>query len=125
MDPYITDWLNLILRFLHLVTCIAWIGASFYFIWLDNHLLEPPQWKSDKGVKGDLWAIHGGGFYEVSKYRLAPAVLPDTLHWFKWEAYSTWITGFLLLSLMYYVGAQSYLIDPDVAALSQVQAGAI
>lgn len=122
VDPYITEWLNLILRFLHVVTAIAWIGASFYFIWLDNHLRQPPQWKIDQGVKGDLWAIHGGGFYEVAKYQLAPPALPTSLHWFKWEAYSTWITGFFLLALIYYVGAESYLIDKRVLELTQWQA---
>ncbi|TWX53693.1 urate hydroxylase PuuD [Colwellia hornerae] len=122
MDPYIAEWLNLILRFLHLVTGVAWIGASFYFVWLDNHLETPPQWKADKGIKGDLWAIHGGGFYEVAKYQLAPEKMPTTLHWFKWEAYSTWLTGFALLIVMYYVGAESYLIDPRVADISQMQA---
>lgn len=125
MDPYINEWLNLLLRFAHLVTGIAWVGASFYFVWLDNHLEQPPKWKDEKGIKGDLWAIHGGGFYEVAKYKLAPPQMPQTLHWFKWEAYTTWITGFLLLSLMYYVGAESYLIDKRVADLTQLQAIAI
>jgi len=125
MDPYLNEWLNLIIRFAHMVTGIAWIGASFYFVWLDNHLQKPPQWKEDKGVSGDLWAIHGGGFYEVAKYKLAPPAMPSTLHWFKWEAYTTWITGFLLLSLMFYVGAESYLIDKRVADLTQWQAIAI
>ncbi len=125
MDPYITEWLNLIIRFAHLVTGIAWIGASFYFIWLDNHLQKPPAWKDEKGIKGELWAIHGGGFYEVAKYKLAPAEMPTTLHWFKWEAYTTWLTGFLLLSLMFYVGADSYLIDKRVAELTQSQAIAL
>ncbi len=122
MDPYITEWLNLALRFAHLIVGIAWIGASFYFVWLDNHLENPPQWKKDKGIGGDLWAIHGGGFYEVAKYKLAPPEMPKNLHWFKWEAYTTWITGFLLLSLMFYVGAESYLIDKRVADLTQWQA---
>ena len=122
MDPYITDWLNLIIRFAHVITGIAWIGASFYFVWLDNHLETPPQEKADKGVSGDLWAIHGGGFYEVAKYKLAPPVMPTTLHWFKWEAYTTWITGFFLLVLMFYVGAETYLIDKSVADLTQLQA---
>ncbi|NRA72889.1 MAG: urate hydroxylase PuuD [Gammaproteobacteria bacterium] len=122
MDPYINEWLNLIIRFAHLVTGIAWIGASFYFVWLDNHLETPPQWKKDKGIGGDLWAIHGGGFYEVAKYKLAPEKMPTTLHWFKWEAYTTWITGFLLLSLMFYVGAETYLIDKRVADITQLQA---
>ncbi|KGJ97985.1 urate hydroxylase PuuD [Thalassotalea sp. ND16A] len=125
MDPYINEWLNLVIRFAHLITGIAWIGASFYFVWLDNHLEKPPQWKADKGIGGDLWAIHGGGFYEVAKYKLAPEKMPTTLHWFKWEAYTTWITGFLLLSLMFYVGAESYLIDKRVADISQWQAIAL
>ncbi|OUS28083.1 hypothetical protein A9Q98_08065 [Thalassotalea sp. 42_200_T64] len=125
MDPYINEWLNLVIRFAHLITGIAWIGASFYFVWLDNHLENPPQWKADKGIGGDLWAIHGGGFYEVAKYKLAPEKMPTTLHWFKWEAYTTWITGFLLLSLMFYVGAESYLIDKRVAVLTQFQAIAL
>jgi len=125
MDPYINEWLNLVIRFAHLITGIAWIGASFYFVWLDNHLENPPQWKKDKGIGGDLWAIHGGGFYEVAKYKLAPEKMPTTLHWFKWEAYTTWITGFLLLSLMFYVGAESYLIDKRVADLTQWQAIAL
>ncbi|GGJ00187.1 hypothetical protein GCM10007978_42400 [Shewanella hanedai] len=125
MDPYINEWLNLIIRFAHVITGIAWIGASFYFVWLDNHLEKPPQWKADKGVSGDLWAIHGGGFYEVAKYKLAPPQIPVNLHWFKWEAYTTWLTGFLLLSLMFYVGADSYLIDRRVADLTQFQAIAI
>ncbi len=122
MDPYITEWLNLVLRFAHLIVGIAWIGASFYFVWLDNHLETPPKHKDKQGIKGDLWAIHGGGFYEVAKYKLAPPQMPKNLHWFKWEAYTTWITGFLLLSLMFYVGAESYLIDKRVADLTQWQA---
>jgi len=122
MDPYITDWLNLAIRFAHVITGIAWIGASFYFVWLDNHLETPPQEKADKGISGDLWAIHGGGFYEVAKYRLAPPKMPTLLHWFKWEAYTTWITGFFLLSLMFYVGAETYLIDKSIADISQMTA---
>lgn len=122
MDPYLNEWLNLVIRFAHLITGIAWIGASFYFVWLDNHLQTPPQEKAEKGIGGDLWAIHGGGFYEVAKYKLAPPKIPSTLHWFKWEAYTTWITGFLLLSLMFYVGAETYLIDKRVADLTQLQA---
>tara|TARA_R110000737_G_scaffold53670_3_gene75425 strand:- start:1586 stop:2782 length:1197 start_codon:yes stop_codon:yes gene_type:complete len=122
MDPYLNEWLNLVIRFAHLITGIAWVGASFYFVWLDNHLQKPPESKAANGIGGDLWAIHGGGFYEIAKYKLAPPVMPTTLHWFKWEAYTTWITGFLLLSLMFYVGAESYLIDKRVADLSQLQA---
>lgn len=110
---YILDWLNLLLRWGHLITGIAWIGASFYFIWLDNSLEEPSDENKAKGIGGQLNSIHGGGFYEVAKYKLAPPTMPKTLHWFKWEAYSTWFTGFFLLVLMYYVGAQTYLIDPS------------
>jgi uncharacterized membrane protein len=124
-ESYIIEWLNLIIRFAHLITGIAWIGASFYFIWLDNHLEKPPAWKEEKGISGDLWAIHGGGFYEVAKYKLSPPVMPINLHWFKWEAYTTWLTGFMLLSLMFYVGADSYLIDNRIAKLTQFQAIAI
>jgi uncharacterized membrane protein len=96
------------------VVAIAWIGASFYFIWLDNHLEASP----DREFAGELHAIHGGGFYRAQKYRLAPAGLPKTLHWFKWEAYWTWITGFALLVLAYYLNPQLYLVDPAVMRLS-------
>ncbi|MEM1152333.1 MAG: urate hydroxylase PuuD [Pseudomonadota bacterium] len=122
MESYIVDWLSLILRWLHVITGIAWIGASFYFIWLDNSLEDPPRWKKDKGIKGDLWAVHGGGIYEVAKYHGAPEAMPEHLHWFKWEAYSTWITGILLLTVIYYFGAEAYLIDPRVAELTPLQA---
>ncbi|MFT7286917.1 MAG: putative membrane protein [Halieaceae bacterium] len=122
METYLVDWISLIFRWLHMITGIAWIGASFYFIWLDNSLEEPPRWKKDKGIKGDLWAIHGGGIYEVAKYAGAPETMPSHLHWFKWEAYSTWLTGMVLLIVIYYFGAESYLIDQRVAELSQWQA---
>lgn len=125
MSAYIVDWLNLLLRITHLITGIAWIGASFYFVWLDNSLEEPSEDNRKKGFGGQLSSIHAGGFYEVAKYRLAPPVMPEHLHWFKWEAYSTWISGFLLLTLMFYVGAQSYLIDPGKMALSPWQAIAL
>ncbi|MFK8048968.1 MAG: urate hydroxylase PuuD [Halioglobus sp.] len=122
MESYFFDWLQLIFRWLHVITGIAWIGASFYFVWLDNSLEEPPQWKKDKGIKGDLWSIHGGGIYEVAKYELAPEKMPETLHWFKWEAYTTWLTGMVLLIVIFYLGADSYLIDKRVADLTQLQA---
>jgi len=125
MESYIVDWLSLIFRWIHVITGVAWIGASFYFVWLDNHLQNPPQWKKDKGIKGDLWAIHGGGIYEIAKYQLSPEKMPETLHWFKWEAYATWISGMVLLAIIYYIGAESYLIDPRIAMLSQWQAIAI
>lgn len=112
------DWLNLFVRWFHVIAGVAWIGASFYFIWLDNNLRTPPKWKQDKGIKGDLWAIHGGGFYEVAKYAYGPEKMPETLHWFKWEAYTTWLSGFALLIIVYYFGASAYLIDPSVNAIS-------
>lgn len=112
------DWLSLFVRWFHVVAGVAWIGASFYFIWLDNNLRTPPKWKQDKGIKGDLWAIHGGGFYEVAKYAYGPEQMPQTLHWFKWEAYTTWLSGFALLIIVYYFGASAYLIDPSVNPIS-------
>ena len=115
MEAYLLDWLSLLLRWAHLVVGIAWIGASFYFIWLDNHLEQSP----DPKLAGELWAVHGGGFYRGEKFRLGPPAMPAKLHWFKWEAYWTWITGFFLLVLIYYAGAEIYLIDPSVMALSK------
>jgi uncharacterized membrane protein len=116
------DWISLFLRWFHVIAGVAWIGASFYFIWLDNNLRTPPDWKKQKGIKGDLWAVHGGGFYEVAKYEYGPEQIPEKLHWFKWEAYTTWISGFLLLSLVYYHGAAIYLIDSSVMDLTPAQA---
>ena len=114
MEAYLLDWLTLLARWAHIVVGIAWIGASFYFIWLDNHLEASPNAE----FAGELHAIHGGGFYRAQKYSLAPPELPKTLHWFKWEAYWTWITGFVLLVLVYYLNAEVYLIDPAVMKLS-------
>ena len=122
MESYIIDWISLIVRWVHMIVGIAWIGASFYFIWLDNSLEEPPQWKKDKGIKGDLWAVHGGGIYEVAKYHGAPEKMPEHLHWFKWEAYSTWLSGMVLLAVIYYLQADAYLIDSRIASLTQFQA---
>ncbi|MEO8344924.1 MAG: urate hydroxylase PuuD [Betaproteobacteria bacterium] len=126
MEAYASEWLQLLLRWVHLITGIAWIGASFYFVFLDNSLL-PPAKKSDAddGVGGELWAIHGGGFYHVQKFRVAPETLPQPLHWFKWEAYWTWITGFALFAVMYYAHADVYMIDRSVADLAPWQAVAI
>jgi len=123
MEAYIVDWLGLLTRWLHFITGIAWIGSSFYFIWLDNHLETPAEAAdAQKGVGGEVWSVHGGGFYHAQKYQVAPARLPETLHWFKWEAYSTWISGMFLLALLYWYGAEVYLIDPAVADLSRAEA---
>jgi uncharacterized membrane protein len=126
MEAYAIDWLQLVLRWVHLITGIAWIGASFYFVWLDNSL-EPPESSADadKGVGGELWAVHGGGFYVVRKFRVAPDALPRTLHWFKWEAYWTWISGFSLFVVMYYLNARTYLIAPGEDALSPLVASGL
>lgn len=120
MEPYIIDWLGLLGRWLHFVAGIAWVGASFYFVWLDNHL-EPPKEAGDrdKGVAGEVWSVHGGGFYHAQKYALTPPKLPETLHWFKWEAYTTWLSGVFLLALIYWYSAEVYLIDPRVMDLGK------
>lgn len=123
MDPYVVEWLNLILRWAHMIVGIAWIGASFYFIWLDNHLHKPlDPADAAKGIGGEVWAVHGGGFYTAKKFTLAPATLPPELHWFKWEAYTTLVTGFFLLCLVYYYGAEVALIDPSVMELTKPEA---
>jgi uncharacterized membrane protein len=114
IDAYILDWLNLILRWAHIITGIAWIGSSFYFIWLDARLNVPPRDPESKDVAGDLWAVHGGGFYHSQKYKVAPEKLPEPLHWFKWEAYWTWMTGFALYIVVYYLNASALLVDPAV-----------
>ncbi|MCB1755058.1 MAG: urate hydroxylase PuuD [Gammaproteobacteria bacterium] len=120
MEAYIIEWLNMLGRWVHMITGIAWIGASFYFVWLDNHLQTPKEAAdSEKGVGGEVWSVHGGGFYHAQKYKLAPPAMPDHLHWFKWEAYTTWITGMFMLALIYWYTAEIYLIDPNVAALSK------
>jgi uncharacterized membrane protein len=112
MDPYWLDWANLLLRAAHVVTGIAWIGASFYFVGLDSSLTRPAD-EADraKGVGGELWAVHGGGFYHQQKYPVAPARLPETLHWSMWESYSTWLTGFALFTVLYLFNAGTFLID--------------
>lgn len=124
MEAYIFDWLNLLLRWLHVITAIAWIGSSFYFVWLDNSLVQPtdPELK-EKGVGGELWAVHGGGFYNPQKYLLAPRQLPEHLHWFYWESYSTWLSGFALFSLLYLFNANVFLVDRNVFDMSASMAG--
>src|SRR6185312_4818070 len=113
-----------LLRWLHVVAGIAWIGSSFYFIWLDHSLEvpEPGSPEAQKGVAGELWAVHGGGFYNPQKYLVAPAKLPPTLHWFKWEAYTTWLSGSALLIVVYWLHAQTMMVDPAKLALTSGQA---
>ena len=126
MVSYLFEWIAFLVRWLHVIAGIAWIGSSFYFVWLDNHLQPPPpERNADPGVYGELWAVHGGGFYHSQKYRVAPPVLPTTLHWFKWEAYTTWLSGFGLLTLLYLVRAEAYLTDPSVTLLSKPLAIAV
>lgn len=125
MSAYILDWLNLLVRWFHFVAGISWIGASFYFIWLDDSL-DPPAKPGDgaRGILGELWSVHGGGFYHNQKYLTGPKdePLPQKLHWFKWEAYSTWLSGIAMLALVYYANATTFLIDPSVLKLTPAQA---
>jgi uncharacterized membrane protein len=126
LSDYWWGWANLLFRWLHVIAAMAWIGASFYFIALDNHLeapRDPDQRK--RGVGGEAWEVHGGGFYRIEKYTVAPERLPETLHWFKWEAYTTWLSGFGLFIAVYYSHASSYLVDKSVADLSSGGAIAI
>jgi uncharacterized membrane protein len=124
MDTYLLDWANLLLRWLHVIVAIAWIGSSFYFVFLDSSLTPPEdeQLKKD-GVSGELWAVHGGGFYHPVKFAVSPPKLPEHLHWFYWESYSTWLSGFALFLISYLWSPSVYLIDPKVMAWSP--AGAI
>jgi uncharacterized membrane protein len=126
LDPYLADWLDLLIRWLHVIAAIAWIGTSFYFVLLDQSLRRPKDPADETaGVAGELWEVHGGGFYRVQKYRVAPPVLPDHLAWFKWEAYTTWLSGFALMIVLYYADARASLIDPRVADLGSAAAVAI
>ena len=118
IDHHIIAWLNLTARWTHVIAGIAWIGTSFYFNWLDSRLTKPEN--AEEGIAGELWAVHSGGFYKVEKFQMAPDRLPKTLHWFKWEAYFTWITGAALLVLIYYLGADAYLLDARVSAITCV-----
>ncbi|HTC96669.1 MAG TPA: urate hydroxylase PuuD [Bradyrhizobium sp.] len=117
----LTEWLSLIFRWLHVVAGIAWIGSSFYFIHLDLSL--KPNSTLPDGVQGEAWQVHGGGFYRIVKYLVAPAQLPDELTWFKWEAYTTWLSGFALMVVVYYLDAELFLVDKSVLDLSPFQAG--
>jgi uncharacterized membrane protein len=126
VDPYLRDVLDVCLRLLHVTAGIAWIGASFYFVRLDLSL-RPPRASDDaeRGVAGEFWGVHGGGLYHSQKYRLAPAEMPDPLHWFKWEAYTTWLSGFALLVVLYYFDADTRLVDATVAGLEEWEAIAL
>jgi uncharacterized membrane protein len=126
MDPYLRDVLDACLRMLHVIAGIAWIGASFYFVRLDLALRPPKDAKdAEAGVAGEFWGVHGGGLYHSQKYRLAPAEMPEPLHWFKWEAYTTWLSGFALLVVLYYFDADVRLVDPSAADLDAWQAIAL
>jgi uncharacterized membrane protein len=125
VEAYLFDVLNFLVRSVHIITGIAWIGASFYFVMLDNSLHAPKKSSdTNNGVFGELWAVHGGGFYHSQKYMLGPKndTLDDNLHWSKWEAYSTWISGFFLMAIVYWYGADIYLIDTRVVNMSQATA---
>jgi uncharacterized membrane protein len=125
-SDYWWSWGDLVFRWLHVVAGIAWIGSSFYFIALDHHLAPPADPRdAARGVAGEAWEIHGGGFYRVEKFRVAPEQLPDPLYWFKWEAYTTWLSGFALLVAVYFAHASTFLVDKSVADLSTGEAIAI
>jgi uncharacterized membrane protein len=115
MEAYLLDWANLLLRWVHVITAIAWIGSSFYFVFLDNNLVKPTSPDLlEKGVDGAMWAVHGGGFYNPQKYMVAPKKIHTKLHWFYWESYSTWLTGFSLFTVLYLFNASTYLIDKSL-----------
>ncbi len=123
MEAHIVEWLNLLVRWVHFIIGVAWVGASFYFNWLENHLNRTsPQ---DKGIDGNLWAVHGGGFYHLKKFTNGPDKLPEVLHWFKWEAYMTWVSGMTLLAIVYYYNAKAMMIDSSVYDLTPTMAIAI
>ncbi len=126
MEGYLLEWANLLLRWLHVITAIAWVGSSFYFVMLDNSLSRPEHEDlKAKGVDGEMWAVHGGGFYHSNKYMVAPRwrPLPDNLHWSYWESYSTWLTGFALFTVLYLFNAGTFLVDRNVHDWSPVAAG--
>ena len=124
MESYYLDWANLLLRWVHVITAVAWIGASFYFVMLDNSLEKPQDAESlDKGVGGEQWAVHGGGFYNMQKYTLAPKKVPDHLHWSYWESYSTWLTGFALFTMSRIVPTSNS-ISPFFRPLAEICLGA-
>ena len=123
MESYLLDWSNLLLRWLHVITAIAWVGSSFYFVFLDSSLTPPvDEDLKRQGVNGELWAVHGGGFYHPVKFNVAPPKLPDHLHWFFWESYTTWLSGFALLSVSYLWNAGIYLVNPANPLMSPAMA---
>ena len=125
MEAYLLDWANLLLRWLHVITAIAWIGSSFYFVFLDNNLIKPTSPDLlEKGVDGAMWAVHGGGFYNPQKYMVAPKKIHTKLHWFYWESYSTWLSGFALFTVLYLWNAGTFLIDKSLMDWSPAVAGA-
>ena len=120
IESHIHEWIHLLIRWIHFIVGVAWIGASFYFNWLENNLnRKPPQ---DHGIAGNLWAVHGGGFYHLKKFKTGPEQLPAELHWFKWEAYTTWLSGMTLLVVVYYFNTKLYLIDPSAKELTSAKA---
>jgi uncharacterized membrane protein len=124
MEAYLLDWANLLLRWLHVITAIAWIGSSFYFVFLDNNLLKPTSPDLlEKGVDGAMWAVHGGGFYNPQKYMVAPKKIHTKLHWFYWESYSTWLSGFGLFTVLYLWNAGTFLIDKSLMDWAPATAG--
>jgi len=126
LDTYLLDWVNLLLRWAHVITAIAWVGSSFYFVFLDASLTKPddPELRA-KGVDGELWAVHGGGFYHPQKYLSGPKVLPAHLHWFYWESYSTWLTGFGLFTVLYLFNAGTFLVDKSLVDWAPATAVAV
>ena len=117
---HLMEWLNIIIRLMHITFGIAWIGASFYFVWLENALNRKEDVRDE--LAGNLWAVHGGGFYYLEKYKVAPKKIPKNLHWFKYEAYFTWLSGFSLLFVVYYFNAQAFLVDKNVLDISSLSA---
>ena len=115
MEAHLYMWLELLVRWTHFIVGIAWIGASFYFNWLENHLQRQDR---PEGIAGDLWAVHGGGFYYLKKFAVAPPELPPTLHWFKWEAYMTWVSGMAMLIIVFYMNAKTYMVSPAIAGVT-------
>jgi len=127
LNLHLQDWLNLLVRWTHLITGISWIGSSFYFMWLDSHLTvsETPDAAHKKDVEGELWMVHSGGFYQVERKKIGPGTMPKVLHWFKYEALFTWMSGMFLLGIVYYLTGGIYLIDPAVAPISFARAASI